>query len=438
MDDPDFRLPYLWARHDEEPRDLVIRERTAQLAHDNPYQKPSENHHSLPGGLPSLTSTADVHRKSNSVHDNPLMLRLPPIQFKTLSSSEISSSPTLILESPVFKHSPESFTGSLETTASPENSAVKVQKAENPTVFDEKRKLIPICEFSSPCRMTPSPDGMHFRKVVSHVFGRNKASTKLFPASVWVHYCRKHYQRARYRADQWPFTQCELLLESLSRMERWNGVDSFELILRRREVMRVEGENRGAVARNTTSSSGFLQTGRKHPTAIISPVPEWLRDYVGHGKSFGEIRTIILNIREHMVRLRKKEKKSNHEENETTNEFVQTHSASNRIRNSVVRFPDIEILPTFKKWVLDAALRQRETVKEAENYSVDESEHLSDGTTQSTVQKYDDVVNHGPEIGRAGVNQGSSQSQRRRSQRGFLHMVNRVTRRGSVKKPIAK
>ncbi|KAF7174093.1 hypothetical protein CNMCM6106_008200 [Aspergillus hiratsukae] len=76
----------------------------------------------------------------------------------------------------------------------------------------------PICEFTHPCTTsttTSNPSnantssvpsgkanasGGNPRKLISHIFGRNKTSTKLFPAHVWVHYCRKHYQRARYRS----------------------------------------------------------------------------------------------------------------------------------------------------------------------------------------------------------------------------------------------
>ncbi|KAJ5566193.1 hypothetical protein N7535_007831 [Penicillium sp. DV-2018c] len=253
-----------------------------------------------------------------------------------------------------------------------------------------------LCEFAAPCRMHPSPDGMHYRKVVSHVFGRNKAVTKLFPLSVWVHYCRKHYQRARYRADQWPFTQCDLLVESLDRMERWNGVLHFELILRRREQLRIRHDSAGpasgeaddendqeptAVNSHDSATETNSRTpgarGRKHPTAIIAPVPDWLRRHVGAGKSFDEIREIIELIRRHMSQLREQEL-AQQEENSRRPSFPwsprgrpsprPSKSGRNskganrqfaRHRATNVRFPDIEILPHFKPWVKAAAIRQR-------------------------------------------------------------------------------
>ncbi|KAJ5124513.1 uncharacterized protein N7515_008338 [Penicillium bovifimosum] len=274
-----------------------------------------------------------------------------------------------------------------------------VRKSESPDAQEtpQKGNTKPeegqLCEFAAPCQMHPSPDGMHYRKVVSHVFGRNKAVTKLFPLGVWVHYCRKHYQRARYRADQWPFTQCDLLSESLDRMERWNGVLHFELILRRREQLRVEHDSEARLAEDeddqrATTANGHVHPMakkprtpggrcRKHPTSIVAPVPNWLRRHVGDGKSFDEIRRIIELIRRYMTQLRDQEIADSKEIEESSSYPTTPRSglSSNRRkggrkadladrhplrqRASSVRFPDIEILPHFKPWVKEAALRQR-------------------------------------------------------------------------------
>ncbi|KGO66414.1 hypothetical protein PITC_067100 [Penicillium italicum] len=374
-----------------------------------------------------------------------------------------------------------------------------------------------LCEFAAPCRMHPSPDGMHYRKVVSHVFGRNKAVTKLFPLGVWVHYCRKHYQRARYRADQWPFTQCDLLLESLSRMESWDGVDSFELILRRREQMRVGRETEGTPTTETSKkketypsanqaqdqdnkSSGVTTqaAGRKHPTAIIAPVPDWLRQHVGHGKTFQEIRRIIEMVRNHMVRLRNQERAQ-----QQLNHIPKSPSAPHsprrgapsngrrgriakpasrdplRLRASTVRFPDVEILPHFKPWVKEAALRQRSATNcpkkeggikdygaeqrvsgggyisgeiqdpcdgnaRAESSQPTNGQIATNSTTPCPAQHSDSIsttemaeanlLQMQPHIGRAGTNRGQSESQRRRSERVYIRALDRVPGQGSTKK----
>lgn len=353
------------------------------------------------------------------------------------------------------------------------------------------------CEFAAPCRMDASPDGLHFRKVVSHVFGRNKAVTKIFPQEVWVHYCRKHYQRARYRADQWPFTQCDLLLESLRRMEEWNGVIDFELTLRRRERIRVADEsNDNSTQKDCNGKVGGKSTtkntrpGRKHPTAIIAPAPDWLRDCTGEHLSFEQIRVIIERIREYMTSLRRQERELQAEKEDTDKKLslskhgnrkselaIRTQSKRHNSKPhpykmrqppSMVRFPDIEILPNFKDWVREAALRQRSAT--APRLTVDsdknkdsikiEAGHVPLGTTQNggTVQprRPQSIIPYRSRttqrncqvsaltetnaqrgfqrtIGRAGTNRGSSASQQRRSERVFQLALDRITR-GSRKR----
>jgi hypothetical protein len=208
---------------------------------------------------------------------------------------------------------------------------------------------------------------------------------------VWVHYCRKHYQRARYRARAWPSTQCDLLLDSLDRMEAWGGVEGFEVVLRRREKERLsasgsstdkgegkgEGEGkkrtrrRGASTLTSTSAcasrdgdddeyaddeeedgeeassddgddAGKRRRRRRRPRIKTCPVPEWLRAETGPGKSFDEIRDIVKRVREDLTEQHQR---------------CQTKSAG---KKEQVLFPDIEILPTFRPWVLEQANEDKE------------------------------------------------------------------------------
>ncbi|KAJ5930136.1 hypothetical protein N7466_005629 [Penicillium verhagenii] len=338
---------------------------------------------------------------------------------------------------------------------------------------DEENPNNILCEFSQPCHMGPSPDGMHYRKVVSHFFGRNKASTKLFPDAVWVHYCRKHYQRARYRADQWPFTQCELLIESLSRMEEWGGVESFNIVLRRREILRVDqeenlGEFTGRNKKPMTNSAAkrpsngrSLTSGRRLPRAVVAPVPAWLRRCAGPRKSFDEIRAIVCQTREYMEHMRDEEKALATAPDTRTDEngnnganagggkkgvWVPARSGSKDIerhQNSRAKFPDIEILPTFKKWVVEAAVKQRAQgmlqtktgkakAKAKTEANTNDNQESPDAEKTTTSDERENV-----DIGRTGVNRGSSAKQRRRSDQSFVEMVTRVSYRGSVKKPSA-
>jgi hypothetical protein len=63
------------------------------------------------------------------------------------------------------------------------NDSLQAQP-ENANHEQEVENFSPLCEFSGSCHMNPSPDGVHFRKIVSHLFGRNKTSTKLIPGLV--------------------------------------------------------------------------------------------------------------------------------------------------------------------------------------------------------------------------------------------------------------
>ncbi|GAB1200199.1 hypothetical protein APSETT444_009566 [Aspergillus pseudonomiae] len=213
----------------------------------------------------------------------------------------------------------------------------------------------PPCEFTNPCPAIDDEKANNpRRKVISHIFGRNKYATKRFPDHVWVHYCRQHYQRARYRVE-WPVTQCELLMVVLGRMERWGGVSGWEVVLRKREVQRLKGEDGGGeeviTATTTTgaggrhsSSSAFSgltpvqgQCGRRRkPTIVASPVADWLLREVGRDKSFADLRDLVRRVREDMDSLR-----------------------GRGVPARRIVFPDIELLPTFQSWVLAPVTKGR-------------------------------------------------------------------------------
>lgn len=298
-------------------------------------------------------------------HENTVRLQ-GPIVFSPIADLQPSDSLS-IFSTPCHTQgeqgTPRQMSTSPTTTVSgPDNTAYEEtdevngedEGPANAQVGQDKDDAI-ICEFSGdiPCRMRSSPDDPPPRKVVSHIFGRNKASTRLFPTRIWIHYCRRHYQRARYRAEEWPFTQCELLLATVNRLEDWGGVQKFELILRRREKERVE---KGAKPKKRPSSSGKLPSGRKQPTPIVSPVPDWLRQRCGEVMSFQDIRNLIEEIRDYLIHLREEEKAQNAKQDAL---LPITSTKPSRQSRSQVHFPDIEILPRFKEWVLKADLAKR-------------------------------------------------------------------------------
>ena len=76
------------------------------------------------------------------------------------------------------------------------------------------------------------------RKVVSHIFGRNKSCTRDLPNNLWIYWCRKHYQRFKYRAEdaeKWHTRQMELVRQQLRIFENWGQVRSWTIALRKAE-----------------------------------------------------------------------------------------------------------------------------------------------------------------------------------------------------------
>lgn len=182
-------------------------------------------------------------------------------------------------------------------------------------------------------------------------------------------------------------------------MERWGGVKGFEMVLRRREVERVDGVDYGSGGgcvgtrksarvsaakdqeqdggednggddtvsasgssndhyhdednpsssdhsprrRSTSSKTKNKAKGRrKKPNIEPAPVPDWLRQEVGPNKSFEDIRGIISRLLEYLAVLRAEGRKEK------------------------IRFPDIEILPEFQGWVFEMErVRVREREKRA-------------------------------------------------------------------------
>lgn len=240
------------------------------------------------------------------------------------------------------------------------------------------------CQFSGESCSTEST---HYRKVISHIFGRNKKCTVNVPDSVWIYYCRKHYQRARYRTGEWPFRQCDLAIDTIHNMRAWGGVESFNLKLRRRESRRPSGEaanhgdyqqngsargsprqdedqvrmeltvkstengftaineipstleapvNSNATESDSTDEAAAEPTGdhmmfaandtskkKRSPRSVPRPVPDWLHGRVGNNVSFDDTLQVLYDLRDHLLRC--------------TERGEQAH------------FPDIEVLPNLRR-----------------------------------------------------------------------------------------
>ncbi|PKY06657.1 hypothetical protein P168DRAFT_325501 [Aspergillus campestris IBT 28561] len=258
----------------------------------------------------------------------------------------------------------------------------------------------PKCEYPT-CNLTTTTPRPPLRKLISHVFGRNKTTTKRIPDEIWVHYCRKHYQRARYRSHNWAREQCELLLVSLDRLEGWGGVGLFRIVLRRREDLRrrreVErrealglalacrtggddvrgGEGDGGEEEEeeeyplSEEEGGEQQQQQQHHEAEDTPqeetqaedtqeepepeskkrkqriqpcpVPTWLVNLTKSPKTFDEMRAIIRELMEHFNKL-----ENELEDELRKNLWGELEKYEERRRRNMLLFPDVEILPVFK------------------------------------------------------------------------------------------
>lgn len=166
-------------------------------------------------------------------------------------------------------------------------------------------------------------------------------------------------------------------------MEAWGGVESFEVVLRRREVQRLSSSfaeqqasdkegvrvRKGRRGGASASASACASEGeeehaddeeesgdgkkrqRRKPRIKACPVPEWLRAETGPGKTFAEIRAIVERIREDL-----------------TEQHRQAQKTKTKNKEQVL-FPDIEILPTFQEWVLEQANEDGENRREMSRVS---------------------------------------------------------------------
>ncbi|KAG9239619.1 hypothetical protein BJ875DRAFT_479282 [Amylocarpus encephaloides] len=187
------------------------------------------------------------------------------------------------------------------------------------------------------------------RKAISHIFGRNKMCTRLIPDQVWVHYCRKHYQRSRYRnPKEYAKLQCDLVQMQIRRIHEWSRrnhgknmpgyVANWTLSVRKREQQRLD--SLGAKRKRSAGTAGFenddsdrdlVNDNRALHSVPVTAVPGWLLERTGKGY---DTRTVL----ELFSRL--------HEE---------------ILSDALPCFPDIEILPNI-------IVNESEDVKEPKGY----------------------------------------------------------------------
>ncbi|KAI2625841.1 hypothetical protein GGR54DRAFT_637616 [Hypoxylon sp. NC1633] len=162
------------------------------------------------------------------------------------------------------------------------------------------------------CMYKPNCDtGSQLRKAISHIFGRNKTCTRKIPPHVWVHFCRKHYQRSRYRnAQEWARVQCDLVQRQLRRVQEWSDenkrtgqskvVQNWSLSMRKREQNRVQEQSskkRSYQDESEEDDDDVPDSATMNGTAV----PDWLRSKCGDGYSTAEIEEIMTRLKQEIV-----------------------------------------------------------------------------------------------------------------------------------------
>lgn len=158
------------------------------------------------------------------------------------------------------------------------------------------------CMFQEECNL-----GSVLRKAISHIFGRNKVCTRMIPERVWVHYCRKHYQRTRYNSGQeYVKCQCDLVLLQIRRIDSWSEankkkglpgvVQDWTLSMRKREQMRVEEKKSGKRRCVEISDADDNSDAHNYAPPTGTAVPEWLRLKCGDGYTTDDIEAIMLRL----------------------------------------------------------------------------------------------------------------------------------------------
>ncbi|ORY65541.1 uncharacterized protein BCR38DRAFT_200417 [Pseudomassariella vexata] len=186
---------------------------------------------------------------------------------------------------------------------------------------------LPALDESIKCMYVDNCDtGSQPRKAISHIFGRNKLCTRMIPQHVWVHFCRKHYQRSRYRnAQEYAKLQCELVQKQVRRVQAWSDenkrnnqagvVQDWSLSIRKREQKRLDDRNSSGKKRPYRDESEDDEEALDRAVLNGTAVPAWLLSKCGNGYSTETIEAIVAQLKSEMD------------------------------SNNLTQIPDIEILP---------------------------------------------------------------------------------------------
>ena len=121
------------------------------------------------------------------------------------------------------------------------------------------------------------------RKIVSQYFGRNKRCTQLLADSLWLVWCRKHYQQRRYNLQQegtWHLKKLELIRIQVKQFQDLTDIVCWDITLHKTEQNLLDRENAAAAV-----------PGAKPPA---SPVWErFLEPYLGGNMTYEQLYAVL-------------------------------------------------------------------------------------------------------------------------------------------------
>ncbi|KAB8295316.1 hypothetical protein EYC80_007219 [Monilinia laxa] len=235
-----------------------------------------------------------------------------PVLHKRNSSAPISRRPSRAPGTsvgPIPELTPPNSTrlANLPSPLDDEDEDAEGDPATPPQADDEDADQPPDCMYIPNCDTGSQP-----RKAISHIFGRNKMCTRLIPQSVWVHYCRKHYQRSRYRnPKEYAKLQCDLVQQQIRRVHDWSQqnqrrgepgtIRDWGIAIRKREQKRLD-ELKGSGRKRRASAfddedDGDDDVSPRPPTAV----PDWLLSVIGSGYTTEEILEIFNRLHQEVL-----------------------------------------------------------------------------------------------------------------------------------------
>uniref|UniRef100_A0A0D2XNF0 Uncharacterized protein n=1 Tax=Fusarium oxysporum (strain Fo5176) TaxID=660025 RepID=A0A0D2XNF0_FUSOF len=240
----------------------------------NPAQGSSHSFPQAPTSLPQFTSRqlhppTQLSPQINTSHE-----RLGIEKYPWISTGESSPTPSSTSTKSPFQ--PQETAAS---HANPNDRVIAACRTFGNIAINVPLKGGDICMAVSDCDTDSVP-----RKVISHLFGRNKVCTRRIPERVWVCMCRKHYQRIRYRTGaRFSSTQIEMVYEQIVRMIFWSrGLEN---------VNRTNQE--GITIRSWTFSIRRREVKRLADTNSRDPIPHWIMQSLGEGKTHDEILDVV-------------------------------------------------------------------------------------------------------------------------------------------------